>query len=87
MGEKEPVGQGMVYPPSEKFSKFFYWKISGPSKYTEPIKQLWEHNLGIELNMDDWPAAQVFPFRSVSATKLCMFQYRVVQKALLTNVR
>ena len=46
-----------------------------------------EHELGINLNLDDWRHIQMIPYKLIKSTKLWYTQYRITNKCLTTNIK
>ena len=72
----------------KQISKHVYWKlIEKLFPVQNTCKTLWEHDLGIGIDEDQWQNAFISFQKYVKSAKLQSFQFRVLQRGLTTNLK
>ena len=72
----------------DKVSKFIYWElvqVKFPAKYAS--KLLWEMELKISMEEEEWFTLFREFRRQIRPTKLLYLQYRILNRALTTNIK
>ena len=81
----EPIHQrlGVAKPPSKRI----YWELIDKTTKTQTAnKCIWENDLNIKMTDDNWYNLFLQFLKNVKPTKLRDFQYRLLNRAITTNV-
>ena len=76
------------YGSMSSLSRIFYWEqIANDFYVTSAILKIWERDLNITLDERNWWALFPFFLQYVKPAKYRVFQYKILSKSIVTNVK
>ena len=84
-GELNPTGLTKIEHAMHP-SRLIYWDLIDNINIQQGCKELWDRELGLEINPDDWKNMYPMIMKCTKSTKLRFFQYRLLNRRLVANV-
>ena len=72
----------------KNISKKYYWTyIEKHYPHNEACRIVWQKQLGVEIEEDQWAKILLSINNITNSTKLCLLQYKIMNNILTTNIR
>ena len=68
-------------------TKTFYWKLIEKVKFKHTHRLAYEQDLNIKISEEEWSQKFVNTFKITNSIRLRDFQYKIINKTLMTNVK